>query len=340
MNLLSIENLSKSYGEKQLFQNLTFGINQGEKVALVARNGSGKSTLLRIITGTDTSDDGKVIFRRDLRVSFLDQNPSFNEELSIIDTVLMAENEITKAIKQYEKIIDIPTDELNSKQAEELEQALAQMDKTNAWAYEIRVKQVLAKLGLVKITVPVKKLSGGQKKRVALAKVLIEEPDLLIMDEPTNHLDVDMIEWLEEYLENKDLSLLLVTHDRYFLDNVCNKIIELDQQTLYTYQGNYSYFLEKKSEREFNAAREIDKAKNLMRKELEWIRRMPKARGTKSKSRIDAFYDLKDKATDKKQHADLELNVKMSRIGGKVIEMKKVYKAYDDLKILKGFDYT
>jgi ATP-binding cassette subfamily F protein uup len=202
------------------------------------------------------------------------------------------------------------------------------------------VKQVLAKLGLVKITVPVKKLSGGQKKRVALAKVLIEEPDLLIMDEPTNHLDVDMIEWLEEYLENKDLSLLLVTHDRYFLDNVCNKIIELDQQTLYTYQGNYSYFLEKKSEREFNAAREIDKAKNLMRKELEWIRRMPKARGTKSKSRIDAFYDLKDKATDKKQHADLELNVKMSRIGGKVIEMKKVYKAYDDLKILKGFDYT
>jgi ATP-binding cassette subfamily F protein uup len=252
----------------------------------------------------------------------------------------MAENEITKAIKQYEKIIDIPTDELNSKQAEGLEQALAQMDKTNAWAYEIRVKQVLAKLGLVKITVPVKKLSGGQKKRVALAKVLIEEPDLLIMDEPTNHLDVDMIEWLEEYLENKDLSLLLVTHDRYFLDNVCNKIIELDQQTLYTYQGNYSYFLEKKSEREFNAAREIDKAKNLMRKELEWIRRMPKARGTKSKSRIDAFYDLKDKATDKKQHADLELNVKMSRIGGKVIEMKKVYKAYDDLKILKGFDYT
>jgi ATP-binding cassette subfamily F protein uup len=340
MNLLSIENLSKSYGEKQLFQNLTFGINHGEKVALVARNGSGKSTLLRIITGTDTSDDGKVIFRRDLRVSFLDQNPSFNEELSIIDTVLMAENEITKAIKQYEKIIDIPTDELNSKQAEGLEQALAQMDKTNAWAYEIRVKQVLAKLGLVKITVPVKKLSGGQKKRVALAKVLIEEPDLLIMDEPTNHLDVDMIEWLEEYLENKDLSLLLVTHDRYFLDNVCNKIIELDQQTLYTYQGNYSYFLEKKSEREFNAAREIDKAKNLMRKELEWIRRMPKARGTKSKSRIDAFYDLKDKATDKKQHADLELNVKMSRIGGKVIEMKKVYKAYDDLKILKGFDYT
>jgi len=340
MNLLSIENLSKSYGEKQLFQNLTFGINQGEKVALVARNGSGKSTLLRIITGTDTADDGKVIFRRDLRVSFLDQNPSFNEELSIIDTVLMSENEITKAIKQYEKIIDIPTDELNSKQAEELEQALAQMDKTNAWAYEIRVKQVLAKLGLVKITVPIKKLSGGQKKRVALAKVLIEEPDLLIMDEPTNHLDVDMIEWLEEYLENKDLSLLLVTHDRYFLDNVCNKIIELDQQTLYTYQGNYSYFLEKKSEREFNAAREIDKAKNLMRKELEWIRRMPKARGTKSKSRIDAFYDLKDKATDKKQHTDLELNVKMSRIGGKVIEMKKVYKAYDDLKILKGFDYT
>ena len=340
MNLLSIENLSKSYGEKKLFQNLTFGINQGEKVALVARNGSGKSTLLRIITGTDTADDGKVIFRRDLRVSFLDQNPSFNEELSIIDTVLISENEITKAIKQYEKIIDIPTDELNSKQAEELEQALAQMDKTNAWAYEIRVKQVLAKLGLVKITVPVKKLSGGQKKRVALAKVLIEEPDLLIMDEPTNHLDVDMIEWLEEYLENKDLSLLLVTHDRYFLDNVCNKIIELDQQTLYTYQGNYSYFLEKKSEREFNAAREIDKAKNLMRKELEWIRRMPKARGTKSKSRIDAFYDLKDKATDKKQHTDLELNVKMSRIGGKVIEMKKVYKAYDDLKILKGFDYT
>jgi ATP-binding cassette subfamily F protein uup len=340
MNLLSVEGLSKSYGEKQLFKDLTFGIAQGEKVALVARNGTGKSTLLRILCSKDTADLGRVVFRKDLRISFLDQNPIFDEELSIIDAVLLAENEITQAIKKYEKIIDAQTDEMDAMQSKALEAAMAQMDKTNAWAYEVRVKQVLDKLGLIKLTQQLKTLSGGQKKRVALAKVLIEEPDLLIMDEPTNHLDVDMIEWLEEYLENKDLSLFLVTHDRYFLDNVCNKIIELDNQKLYTYQGNYSYFLEKKSEREFNSAREVDKAQNLMRKELEWIRRMPKARGTKSKSRVDAFYDLKEKATEKRQINDMELNVKMSRIGGKVIEMKKVYKSYDDFKILKGFDYT
>ncbi len=340
MNLLSVENLSKSYGEKQLFKDLTFGIAQGEKVALVARNGTGKSTLLRILSSKDNADSGRVVFRRDLRISFLDQNPVFDEELSIIDAVLLAENEITLAIKKYEKIIAAQTDEMDAAQSKELEDALALMDKTNAWAYEVRVKQVLDKLGLIKLNQQLKTLSGGQKKRVALAKVLIEEPDLLIMDEPTNHLDVDMIEWLEEYLENKDLSLFLVTHDRYFLDNVCNKIIELDSQKLYTYEGNYSYFLEKKSEREFNSAREVDKAQNLMRKELEWIRRMPKARGTKSKSRVDAFYDLKDKATEKRQINDMELNVKMSRIGGKVIEMKKVYKAYDDFDILKGFDYT
>lgn len=340
MNLLSVEGLSKSYGEKQLFKDLSFGIAQGEKVALVARNGTGKSTLLRILCNKDTAEEGRVVFRKDLRISFLDQNPVFNEELSIIDAVLLAENEITLAIKRYEKIIDAQTDEMDAQQSKELEQAMAQMDNTNAWAYEVRVKQVLDKLGLIKLNQQLKTLSGGQKKRVALAKVLIEEPDLLIMDEPTNHLDVDMIEWLEEYLENKDLSLFLVTHDRYFLDNVCNKIIELDNQKLFTYQGNYSYFLEKKSEREFNAAREVDKAQNLMRKELEWIRRMPKARGTKSKSRVDAFYDLKEKATEKRQINDMELNVKMSRIGGKVIEMKKVYKSYDDFKILKGFDYT
>jgi ATP-binding cassette subfamily F protein uup len=340
MNLLSVEGLSKSYGEKQLFKDLTFGIAQGEKVALVARNGTGKSTLLRILSSNDTADEGRVVFRKDLRISFLDQNPSFDEELSIIDAVLLAENEITLAIKRYEKIIDAQTDEMDAQQSKELEVAIAQMDKTNAWAYEVRVKQVLDKLGLIKLNQQLKTLSGGQKKRVALAKVLIEEPDLLIMDEPTNHLDVDMIEWLEEYLESKDLSLFLVTHDRYFLDNVCNKIIELDNQKLYTYQGNYSYFLEKKAEREFNASREVDKAQNLMRKELEWIRRMPKARGTKSKSRVDAFYDLKEKATEKRNINDMELNVKMSRIGGKVIEMKKVYKSYDDLNILKGFDYT
>jgi ATP-binding cassette subfamily F protein uup len=340
MNLLSVEGLSKSYGEKQLFKDLTFGIAQGEKVALVARNGTGKSTLLRILCNKDTADGGRVVFRKDLRISFLDQNPIFNEELSIIDAVLLAENEITLAIKRYEKAIDSQTDEMDALQSKNLEQAMAQMDNTNAWAYEVRVKQVLDKLGLIKLNQQIKTLSGGQKKRVALAKVLIEEPDLLIMDEPTNHLDVDMIEWLEEYLENKDLSLFLVTHDRYFLDNVCNKIIELDNQKLFTYQGNYSYFLEKKAEREFNSAREVDKAQNLMRKELEWIRRMPKARGTKSKSRVEAFYDLKEKATEKRQVNEMELNVKMSRIGGKVIEMKKVYKSYDDFKVLKGFDYT
>ena len=340
MNLLSVENLGKNYGEKDLFKGLTFGISQGDKVALVARNGTGKSTLLRILSSKDTADSGRVTFRKDLRVSFLDQNPQFDEELTVLDAVLQAENEITKAIKQYERCIENQSDEWLPEHSKELENAMAAMDNTNAWEYEVRVKQVLEKLSLLKLNQPIHSLSGGQKKRVALAKVLIEEPDLLIMDEPTNHLDVDMIEWLEEYLESKDLTLLLVTHDRYFLDNVCNKIVELDGGQLYTYQGNYSYFIEKKAEREFNSAREVDKAQNLMRKELEWIRRMPKARGTKSKSRVDAFYDLKDKATGKQQDKEMELNVKMSRIGGKVIEMKKVYKSYDDFPILKGFDYT
>ncbi len=340
MNLLSVENLSKSYGEKELFSNLTFGLLQGEKVALIARNGTGKSTLLKILSGTDTADSGTVVYRKDIKISFLDQNPVFIEELSIIESVLQADNEITRAIKQYENCLQKLAEAQADDFAQDLESATAQMDKLDAWAYEVRVKQVFDKLGLVKINQPIKNLSGGQKKRVALAKVLLEEPDLLILDEPTNHLDVDMIEWLEEYLENRDLTLLLVTHDRYFLDRVCHKIIELDNQKLFHYQGNYSYFLEKKSEREFNAARETDKAQNLMRKELDWIRRMPKARGTKSKSRIDAFYDLKEKATVKHQENKLELNVKMSRIGGKVIEMKKVYKSYHDLIVLKGFDYT
>ncbi|MCC6252340.1 MAG: ABC-F family ATP-binding cassette domain-containing protein [Bacteroidia bacterium] len=340
MNLLSVENISKSYGEKQLFKQVGFGIMQGEKVALIARNGSGKSTLLRILCGKDVADEGKVTYRNGIKISFLDQEPVFNEHLSIIEAVLASENEISKAVKQYEKVIEEHNHRPDKEMSKELAEAIGNMDKNDAWDYESKVKQILGRLGLTRLNQSVNTLSGGQKKRMALARVLIENPDLLIMDEPTNHLDVDMIEWLEEYLQNKDLSLLLVTHDRYFLDNICSRIIELDNQTIYTYQGNYSYFLEKKSEREFNSAREVDKARNLMRKELEWIRRMPKARGTKSKSRVDAFYEIKDKASEKKQEKEIELHVKMSRIGGKVLEMKKVYKSYDNIHLLKGFDYT
>lgn len=340
MNLLSVDQLSKSYGDKVLFEKLSFGILQGQKVALVAKNGSGKSTLLRIIAGSDTPDDGAVITRKELRISFLDQNPIFAEGVTVMDAVLKADNEMTRAIKKYELSLIAQEEGTGDLSENSLEHAIELMDQTQAWDYEVKVKQVLDKLGLEHLNKTVDKLSGGQRKRVALANVLIEAPELLIMDEPTNHLDVDMIEWLEEYLSQKDLSLLIVTHDRYFLDNVCNEIIELDNKTLYNYKGNYTYFLEKKAEREFNSLREVDKAQNLMRKELEWMRRMPKARGTKSKSRVDAFYDLKDKATNKSQQANLELNVKMTRIGGKVIEMKKVYKGYNDTMLIKGFDYT
>jgi ABC transport system ATP-binding/permease protein len=339
MNYLSVENISKSYGIRTLFKDLSFGIDRGERVALIAGNGTGKTSLLQIITGKDSPDNGQVVFRKDIRVGYLPQLPQLDPEKTVLDEVLSSENPILAAIRDYEKCL-LLQQKGTTIDENQFQKAFEAMDQHKAWDYEQKVKQILFQLKITDLEQKTGKLSGGQQKRVALARLLSEDPELLIMDEPTNHLDFEMIEWLEKYLSKPNLTLLMVTHDRYFLDNVCNKIIELDRGILYNYKGNYSYFLEKKNEREFNEGREIDKAKNLFRKELEWMRKSPKARTTKSKSRIDAFYDVEEKATGKKLDKELQLNVKMSRIGGKILELKKLYKNYGSKEILKGFDYT
>jgi len=340
MNILSVENLSKSYSEKILFENISFGISKGEKIALIARNGSGKTTLMRILAGKESPDTGLVTFRKDIRIEYLEQEPFMDPSKTVLETIFDDSNATVQLMRQYEDVLEKvqlhSTDELQH----ELQRLSTLIDNAGAWDYEVRVRQVLSKLNIHHMDQPVRQLSGGQKKRIALAKALIDPADLLLMDEPTNHLDVEMVEWLEDYLTRSQLAVLLVTHDRYFLENITEKIVELDQGKLYVYEGNYSYFLEKKAEREYNEVMEKDKARNLMRTELEWMRRMPKARGTKSKARIDSFYELKDKAAGKKKEEGLNLDVKMNRIGGKVIEMKKVHKGFGDLKILNGFDYT
>lgn len=339
MNYLSIEQLSKAFGAKQLFNKISFGIARGEKVALVARNGAGKSTLLRIIFGSEIADEGKVVFKKDIRTAYLPQDPDMSISQSVINYVLSDDSPTLKAVKFYEKALENYTHDQCEKNQRDLDEATTQMENLNAWDAELRVKQVLSQLNIHNLELDVTKLSGGQKKRVALCKVLIDLPDLIIMDEPTNHLDLEMIEWLENYLIRSDVTLMLVTHDRYFLDRICNKIIELDDQTIYTYDGNYEYFLEKKDERKAIETAEIEKAQNTMRKELDWIRRMPKARTTKSKSRIDAFYELKERASKKKIERELELQVKMSRLGNKIIELKDVCKSYGELKIIDHFNY-
>jgi ABC transport system ATP-binding/permease protein len=340
MNLLSVEGLTKSYGEKKLFDDIHFGIEQGQKVALVARNGTGKSTLMKILAGQDMADDGKVTLRSDVRLAYLDQNPFFPPESTVFESAFHSDLPLLRTVREYERCLAEYEISHDPKLQSQLQQAMTKMDDSNAWDYESRIKQVLATFRIQNFEQRIKELSGGQIKRLALAHAIIDEPDFLLLDEPTNHLDIDMVEWLEEFLSRSTITLLLVTHDRYFLDNLCTDIIELDNGRLYSYRGNYSYFIEKKAEREFNEGREQDKARNLMRTELEWVRRMPKARGTKSKARLDAFHELKDKATGKRKEQELSLDIKMNRIGGKVLEMKKVYKSYDDLKILRGFDYT
>lgn len=340
MNYLSIENLTKTYGEKTLFKNISFGIEQGQKLALIAKNGSGKSTLLKIICGKDIPDSGNIVSRNGISIAYLDQDPQFDEQSNVIENIFRADNPILKIIKEYEFCLEEVNLNPCAENLEKLQHISAQMDDAAAWDYDVKVKQILFELKVTNLHQAISETSGGQRKRVALSRVLIEAPDLLIMDEPTNHLDLAMVEWLENYLARQDMALLMVTHDRYFLDNVCDEIIEMDNHQLYRYKGNYSYFLEKKAEREFNEGRETDKARNLMRTEIEWMRRMPKARGTKSKARIDAFYELKDKAAGKAKQQALQLNVKMNRIGGKVIELKKLYKNFGDLKVVKGFDYT
>ncbi|MBC7425104.1 MAG: ABC-F family ATP-binding cassette domain-containing protein, partial [Bacteroidia bacterium] len=333
MNYLSVENLSKSYGPKVLFDNIVFGISQFQKVALVAQNGVGKTTLLNILAGLDIPDSGEVVVRKQVTLSFLQQEPEFADGSSVIDVLFDDNNPVALAVKQYEKaIIREDYDAIP-----DLSQAI---DDLNGWNYESDAMVILSKLNLTDYNQQVSTLSGGQKKRLALARVLIQKPDLLIMDEPTNHLDINMVEWLEEWLKNSNLTLLLVTHDRYFLDRVCDEILELDKGNIFKYKGNYSYYIEKKAEREMAQSSEIDKAKNLYRRELEWVRRMPKARGTKSKSRLDAFDEVKDKALTRTNTDKLQLSVKMTRLGGKILELINLKKSYGDKTILKPFSYV
>lgn len=339
MNYLSVEGLSKSYNEKLLFKEQNFGISRGEKVALVANNGSGKSTLLKIISGKETADAGKVSFRRGIRTAFLGQDPVFDDYLSVQDLLNGSISDIQNTLREYEMLLQRP-DFDNPEVQEAIEKAHAKIEMADAWNYEQKLKTILSKFNITDYNQEVSKLSGGQKKRLALALVLLDAPDLLILDEPTNHLDIEMIEWLEEYLKTNNLTLLMVTHDRYFLDRICTKIVELSDGKLYTHLGNYSYFLDKRAERIEAENVEIAKTNKWLKTEIEWVRRMPKARGTKSKSRVDAYEDTKEKTGGKKVQQEIKLDVKMNRIGGKILEMKKVYKSYGEKKILEGFDYT
>lgn len=341
MHYVSVDNLSKTYVDKPLFKNVSFNINEGDKIALVAVNGAGKSTLLRILCGDEVPDQGTIWIHKEVNVVLLDQAPVFNESKTILDNIFAFDHPIIRAIKNYEALIEY------SEEPDPilLADAMAEMDDLNAWHYETTVKQILGKLNIHKLDQIVNTLSGGQKKRIALAKVLIDidfehRHTLLIMDEPTNHLDVGMIEWLEHYLTQDKLTLLLVTHDRYFLDNVCNAIIEIDQQNIYTTRGNYEAYLESKSIRYEQDAASVDKAKNRFRKELEWMRKQPKARTTKSKAREENFYEWQEKAQKKIDEAKITLEIKMSRLGGKILEIKKLYKAFGEKIILDGFDYT
>lgn len=338
MHYVSLEGLGKSYGIQPLFSGITFHIEEGDKIALVARNGSGKSTLLKILAGTEPADEGKVWINKDVTVALFEQEPHFNESQSVLDNIFHHQNPFIEAIKKYEDACD-------SDNEPAIQAAIIRMDELGAWDFDAKVKQILGKLNIHQLHQAVNTLSGGQRKRVALAKTLIDigfehKHVLLIMDEPTNHLDVGMVEWLEHYLNQERITLLLVTHDRYFLDAVCEEIWELDRSSLYVYKGDYENYLEKKAARQESEAATIDKARNTYRKELEWMRKQPRARTTKSKSRQDNFYEIEKVAKQKIAEEKLQLDMKMNRLGGKILELKKVYKAYGDKVIMKGFDYT
>jgi ABC transport system ATP-binding/permease protein len=334
MNYLSVENISKSYGERILFKDVSFGINKDQKIAFIAKNGSGKTTIMNMINGLDEPDTGQVVIRKDINMAFLSQNNNLQDELTIEENIFASDNEILKVIERYEKALENPNDE------EVYQRAFDDMDRHNAWDFETQFKQILYKLKLEDLKMKVKNMSGGQKKRLSLAIILISKPDLLILDEPTNHLDLEMIEWLEDYFAKENITLFMVTHDRFFLERVCNEIIELDNGKIYQYKGNYSYYLEKKEERQISENSSIDKAQNLFIKELAWMRRQPKARTTKSKSRQDDFYVIKEKAESRRKENVVELEINMERMGSKIIELVKLNKDFPDRTILKDFSYS
>ncbi len=339
MNLISVKDLSKHYGEKILFEEISFGLIKGEKIALIAENGTGKSSLLKILCGKDVQDGGSVVIRDGLRIAFLEQEPKLNKNLTINELIKEGNSGILAIIREYEDALDAQTNNFNDKTHKAFEIASEKMDVAGAWDYDRRMKEMLSRFNITDLEQKTGTLSGGQKKRLALSLALLDNPDLLLLDEPTNHLDIEMIEWLEKYLSTSTLSLLMVTHDRYFLDRVCGSILEMTDGNIYVHRGDYPYFLRKKSEREDAQKSETAKARKLMKKELEWMRRSPKARTTKSKSRIDAFYKIKEKASNKIVEKDMKLEIDMARVGGKILELRDVKKSYADIKILDGFNY-
>ena len=334
MNLLTVENISKSFGELSLFSNISFGINKDQKIALIAKNGSGKTSILNILSGKDSSDSGQINSRKGIRISFLEQEPDLDQKLTVEETIFASDNEVLKVIQNYEHAL------LNPEDADAYQKAFEAMERYDAWDFETQYKQILFKLKLEDLDVKVGLLSGGQKKRLALANALINRPDLLILDEPTNHLDLEMIEWLEQYFAKENMTLFMVTHDRYFLERVCNEIIELDNGQLYSYKGNYSYYLEKKEARIEQEAVEQHKSKILFKKELDWMRRQPKARTTKSKSRIDDFHTIKEKASQRRKEHEVQLEINMERMGSKIVELHKISKSFPNKPILDKFEYN
>lgn len=332
ISFLQVEGLTKSFGDLVLFENLTFGIFEGDRIGLIAKNGTGKTTLLNIITGKEDYDSGNVVYRRDLRIGYLSQDPRYPEGITVLEACFHSDSEIVGVISAYEEASI-------SGNSDRIEELVEQMDRLKAWDYEQRAKQILSQLKINNFDQKIEHLSGGQLKRVALANVLISEPQLLILDEPTNHLDLEMTEWLEEYLKRNNITLLMVTHDRYFLDRVCSSIMEIDKRTLYSYNGNYSYYLEKRQERIDAQNAEVARANNLLRTELDWMRRQPQARGSKAKYRIDAFYELEKKAKQERDTGNVKLDVKSSYIGSKIFEAKHLSKRFGDVKILEDFSY-
>ena len=332
ISYLQIENLSKSYGDQILFTDISFGVGQGQKIALIAKNGTGKTSLLNIIAGKDAQDNGEVTFRKDIKLGYLEQIPEMEESNTVINELFNSADPVLSVIRDYERMIE-------SGNEEGMTEILEKMDLFKAWDYEVKVKQILSKLKITNFDQPISQLSGGQKKRVGMAKVLITDPDFLMLDEPTNHLDLEMIEWLEDYLKKSKCTLLMVTHDRYFLDRVCNEIVEMDANNIHTYKGNYSYYLEKREERILNQNAEASKAKSLLKTEQEWMRRMPQARATKAKSRIDAFYELKEKASKSYREDKMDIDIKSARLGTKILEFDHLNKSFGDLKILEDFSY-